>query len=178
MQIAGMVLSCLHSAVSKSSLYSNINLKPKQTKCLEALYNRRDTVAVLPTGYGKSLIYQLLPTLLYERNLYKQRRSVEVDLSKCSAVILVVSPLNSLVEDQIKKINGRTNLKATFLRTDCGEFSTDFSDEIKHALFDILFLHPEACLSSKAGFNLFQSVPYQNSVEAIVVDEAHCILEW
>ena len=124
-----MFLSCLHSAVSKSSLYSNINLKPKQTKCLEALtlYNyRRDTVAVLPTGYGKSLIYQLLPTLLYERNLYKQRRSVEVDLSKCSAVILVVLPLNSLVEDQIKKINGSTNLKATFLRTDCGEFSTDF----------------------------------------------------
>ena len=132
-------------------------------------------MAVLPTGYGKSLIYQLLPTLLYERNLYEQRRSVEVDLSKCSAGILVVLPLNSLVEDQIKKINGSTNLKATFLRT---EFSTDFSDEIKHALFDILFLHPEACLSSKAGFNLFQSVPYQNSVEAIVVDEAHCIFEW
>ena len=170
-------MSCLHSAVNKSNLYSNINLKPKQTKCLDALYNRRDTVAVLPTGYGKSLIYQLLPTLLNERNLYEQRRSDEVVLYRSSAVILVVSPLNSLVEDQIKKINGSTNLRATFLKTD---FSADLSDEpdIKDALFDILFLHPEACLSSKAGFNLLQSVPYQNSVQAIVVDEAHCILEW
>ncbi len=66
------------------------------------------------------------------------------------------------------------------MKKDYGEFGADFSDEtgIKDALFDILYLHPEACLSSKAGFNLFQSVPYQNSVEAIVIDEAHCILEW
>ena len=120
-------MSCLHSAINKSGLYSNINLKPKQTKCLDALYNRRDTVAVFPTGYGKSLIYQLLPTLLNKRNI------------RSSAVILVFSPLNSLVEDQIKKINDRTNLKAIFLKTD---FSADFGDEpgIKDALFDILYL--------------------------------------
>ena len=175
-----MFLSCLHSAVIKSGLYSNINLKPKQTKCLEAMYNRRDTVAVLPTGYGKSLIYHLLPTLLDERNLYEQRRSGEIVLSRSSPVILVVSPLNSLVDDQIRKINDSTCLKATILKKDYREFGADFSDEtgIKDALFDILYLHPEACLSSKAGFNLFQSVPYQNSVEAIVIDEAHCILEW
>ena len=36
----GMFVSCLHSAVNKRPLYNNINLKPKQAKCLEALFNR------------------------------------------------------------------------------------------------------------------------------------------
>ena len=173
-----MFLSCLHSAVTKSALYSKINIKPKQAKCLEALFYRRDTLAVLPTGYGKSLVYQLLPSLLHERNLFEQRRSEEAVLSQASPVILVVAPLNSLVDDQLRKLNERTGLKAAVLKNNQeGDFSCD-QPGIKDALFDIVFLHPEACLSSKAGLNLLQSEQYQSSVEAIVVDEAHCILEW
>ena len=45
----GMFLSCLQFAIFKSS-YSNVNLKVIQVKCLEAIYIRRDVVAVLPTG--------------------------------------------------------------------------------------------------------------------------------
>ena len=56
--------------------------------------------------------------------------------------------------------------------------SENHSTGLKDALYDIVFLHPEACLSSKEGLLLLQSKPYQTSVEAIVVDEAHCILEW
>ena len=61
-----MFLSCLQFAICKSS-YSNVNLKVKQVKCLEAIYFGRDVVAVLPTGYGKSLIFQLLSPLLHAR---------------------------------------------------------------------------------------------------------------
>jgi ATP-dependent DNA helicase RecQ len=111
-----MFLPCLHSAVNKSALYSKINIKPKQAKCLEALFNRRDTVAVLPTGYGKSLIYQLLPSLLHERNLFEQRQSGEAVLNRNTPVILVVSPLNSLVDNQLRKLNKSTGLKAAILK--------------------------------------------------------------
>lgn len=38
-------------------------LKPKQQECIEALLNERDLMAVLPTGYGKSLIYEIIPYL-------------------------------------------------------------------------------------------------------------------
>ncbi|KAK2549364.1 RecQ-like DNA helicase Blm [Acropora cervicornis] len=55
-----MFYSSLHFAILTSS-YNNINVKPKQVKCLEAVYNGRDLVAVLPTGYGKSMIFHLLP---------------------------------------------------------------------------------------------------------------------
>ena len=42
-------------------------MKPKQVKCLEAIYFGRDVVAVLPTGYRKSLIFHLLPSLFYDK---------------------------------------------------------------------------------------------------------------
>ena len=178
-------LSCLHSAINRSVLFSQINLKAKQVKCLEAVFNRKDTVAVLPTGYGKSLIYQLLPSLLYETNLKERRQSetAEAYVSQNkpadvwpAPVILVISPLNSLVEDQLRKLNENTGVKAAILKNTQEE--CDFQPGIKEALFDIVFLHPEACLSAKAGLNLLQSQQYQESVGSIVVDEAHCILEW
>lgn len=50
------------------SEYKNINLKSKQAVCLEAVFNNRGAIAVLPTGYGKSLPYKLPPVLLAERN--------------------------------------------------------------------------------------------------------------
>lgn len=48
----------------------------------------------------------------------------------------------------------------------------------KDADYDLVFMHPKAFLSCKEGMNLFQGAPYQHAVKAIVVDEAHCILEW
>ena len=63
-----MCLSSLHFAITVNSSYSNMNLKAKQVKCLEALYFGKDVVAVLPTGYGKSMIFHLLPTTLGTRS--------------------------------------------------------------------------------------------------------------
>ena len=59
--ISAMFFSSLHFAIVNSS-YWNINLKPKQVKCPEAIYLGRDT-----TGYGKSIIFHLLPGLFYNK---------------------------------------------------------------------------------------------------------------
>ena len=133
----------LDNAIHKS-LYTNINLKPKQVVCLEAIYNNKDTVAILPTDYGKSLIYQLLPPLLSKR-----RRSTLSDVEK--AVVLVISPLNSVIDDQIKKINDCSEIQATVLSVSGHHMKDDVCEisENVDGLCDILFLHPEACLSSR-----------------------------
>lgn len=175
-----MFMRSLQSAICDSN-YSNINLKPKQVKCLEAIYSERDLVAVLPTGYGKSLIFHLLPSLLSERN--KQRPSP----STVSPVIVVVSPLNSLIQDQLRRLM-LCNKSAAILKVKRNE---DVSDDstldlcegadaalLKEAKYQIIFAHPEACLSCKEGREMLQSEPYQRAVQAIVIDEAHCILEW
>ena len=102
-----MFLSSLHFSVTTSS-YSGFNLKPKQVKCLEALYFRKDVVAVLPTGYGKSMIFHLLPSLFYD----KMKRTAPSPSLR--PVVIVVSPLNALIKDQIRRTE-EGNLKAAIL---------------------------------------------------------------
>ena len=85
-----MFYSSLHFAISTSS-YNNTNVKAKQVKCLEAVYNGRDLVAVLPTGYGKSMIFHLLPALLYDKERSESRNSALL-----RPIVIVVSPLNAL----------------------------------------------------------------------------------
>ena len=61
-------LSCVQSALLSTGYYSII-LKVKQVICLESLFlKKKDLVAVLPTGYGKSLFFQVLPRMLSERD--------------------------------------------------------------------------------------------------------------
>ena len=60
-------------AAISHSIYSNVTLKVKQVICLEAIYHGRDVVAVLPTaGYGKSVIFHLLPSLFLDKITYER----------------------------------------------------------------------------------------------------------
>ena len=145
-------------------------------RCLEAIYCGKDCVAVLPTGYGRSLIFHLLPVLL--------RGKLEDKGSSSPQVVVIVSPLNALIKDQLRRIN-EGSIRAAALnvkrKQNTGDFELDFRDAnpslLKDAKYDMLFLHPEAFLTCIDGKELLQSVPYQRSVKAIIVDEAHCILE-
>ena len=49
---------------------------------------------------------------------------------------------------------------------------------LKDGKYEIIFTHPEAFVSCKDGMEIFQSPPYQCAVQAVAVDEWHCILEW
>ena len=68
-----MFYSSLQAAISHS-IYSNVNLKVKQVIGPEAIYHGRDidVVAVLPTGYGKSVIFHLLPSLFLDKINYER----------------------------------------------------------------------------------------------------------
>ena len=85
-------LSCVQKALLSAG-YDDITLKVKQVICLESLYLKKDLVAVLPTGYGKSLVFQVLPRLLRER----EERNTCATTLVTKSVVLVVSPLNPLM---------------------------------------------------------------------------------
>ena len=97
--------------------------------------------------------------------------------------------LNSLINDQLQKIN-HLRQRAVVLsvkghdshESEDQEKSLDLTNvdasRLKKGDYEYIFTHPETCLSSKQGVSLFQSNVYKNSVAAVVVDEAHCILEW
>lgn len=156
----------------------NVYLKPKQIICLESLFLHIDVVAVLPTGYGKSMIFQLLPFFLPQ----KTSRNI----------VIVVSPLSSIIEDQIKILRNR-GIVVNVLSTHCHKeeevdlFNNDIdknepnywgvSVDVWSGALDILFTHPEDLLS-ESGRKLMNSGVFQKNVVAYVVDEAHCIEGW
>ena len=106
--------ACLEFAMSNSS-YNNIILKPKQVACLESLYLGKDVVCVLPTGYGKSLVFHSLPSLMFARN---RSRETQIEFLKTwklsgmstkdvSSIVIVVSPLNALIHNQISQLRSQ-----------------------------------------------------------------------
>ena len=82
--------------VLESRGHKHLKLKPKQRESLqEIIVNKRDCLAILPTGYGKSLIYQLLPSIA------DHMASVNGDTAKNKSIVIVVSPLNTLIDNQL-----------------------------------------------------------------------------
>ncbi len=81
----------LHSVVE--NITSICQLKPGQEECLVHILNEGDVVALLPTGFGKSLIYQLLSIVSETLGMPKSGK----------ALIVIVSPLVALMDDQVKE---------------------------------------------------------------------------
>ena len=101
--------------------------------CLEALFNNKDTLAVLPMGYGKSLLYKVLPVLA-ERNTRLaliQGGKKNKTSGSCSSIVLVVCPVNSLIDDQLRKINERSDLSATALKVNVDKEVYVFHETLK-----------------------------------------------
>ena len=177
-------LRCLEFAILNCH-YTEIVLKPKQVICLEQLFLNSDVLAVLPTGFGKSLIFHLLPALFYAK-----KNGFSKGLVNISSIIVVVSPLNALITNQISKLN-TSGIRASALdvkrlsdeqEDNDDEYDCDFQLcdklELETGHYNIVFAHPESLVSCAEGRKLMHSKPYQENVCAVVVDEAHCILEW
>ena len=157
-------IDVFHSALEhslKKLSKTGLQLKEGQYEALKSLVvDARDTVGVLPTGYGKSLIYQLLPNVIdFYCNSGNQQKAPSV---------IVVSPL---MEDQISKVEG--NVKVMKVSDDAvGSANLKVPSQI-------LFAHPEVLLENRKIFSeVLRSKIYKEHVKAIVVDEAHLIVEW
>ncbi|MBR3542728.1 MAG: RecQ family ATP-dependent DNA helicase [Treponema sp.] len=138
------------------SVFGYDKFRPGQREIIQNILDGRDTLAVMPTGGGKSLCYQI-PALIFD------------------GITVVVSPLISLMQDQVGALleNG---VSAAFLN------STLNLDEYKKTVRDIksggaklLYLSPEALATERVKSILREAdVP----VSCVTIDEAHCISEW
>ena len=90
------------------SIYNEIILKPKHVLCLESLYLEKDVMCVLPTGYGKSSVFYLLPMLLFAK--HKLRSDVygwklkSISTAVVNTIVIVLSPLHSSMNNQISRL--------------------------------------------------------------------------
>jgi ATP-dependent DNA helicase RecQ len=131
------------------------DLRPGQEEAITSVLAGRDTLAVLPTGSGKSAIYQIAGALI-------------------PGATVVVSPLIALQRDQVESIAeedvGEAALVNSTLRPAERE---DVLDEFTEGATEFLFLAPEQLASEETLIRLQTVKP-----SLFVVDEAHCISEW
>ena len=110
--------------------------KDKQLECLKGVYNQKDVVAILPTGYGKSLICQSTPFLLDIK-----KNSTKDHSLPCEEIIIVITPLNSIMIDQCQQLfksgimacyldfqsNTATTFRESLDMDDSGNITTDIN---------------------------------------------------
>jgi superfamily II DNA or RNA helicase len=94
MSMAYQKISHLFERIQFSLDNNNISFSPKikQIQCFEHLLNGEDVIAVLPTGFGKSILFQLLHDIIPPRSKNENNKNI----------VIVVCPLNSIIEDQLK----------------------------------------------------------------------------
>ena len=125
-----------------------------QESVINAVLEGRDILAVMPTGAGKSLCYQVPAMLL-------------------SGITLVISPLISLMQDQVKALI-EAGVDAAFINSSLSE--KELNDTFKNAYkghYKIIYVAPER-LMSEGFISLAKSI----EISMITVDEAHCISQW
>ncbi|UDQ99229.1 ATP-dependent DNA helicase RecQ [Lentisphaerota bacterium WC36G] len=128
--------------------------RDNQQQIIETILDNKDVFAVMPTGGGKSLCYQL-PALIKE------------------GLCVVISPLISLMKDQV--VNAANNgIKATFLNSSMTISEVkDTYFQLENNLLDLLYISPER-LVSEGFIEKLKTYP----ISMFAIDEAHCISEW
>ena len=125
-----------------------------QEVLVDGILEGRDTLGIMPTGAGKSLCYQI-PALL------------------TPGITLVISPLISLMKDQVTTLN-QAGIHAAYLNSSltAGQFQTALRN-MRNGQYKIVYVAPERLLTES-----FLAAPQEIEISMVSVDEAHCISQW
>lgn len=141
--------------------------RPNQLEAINATLSGKDTFVLMPTGGGKSLCYQL-PSI--------------VKSGKTRGVTVVISPLLSLMQDQVAHLQ-KLKIQALFIN---GEVTAAHRKLVMDSLRDpqvekyieLLYITPEMITKSQALISALRDLYRRGKLARIVIDEAHCVSQW
>lgn len=134
--------------------FSFSRFRPGQKEIVESIIAGNDVVALMPTGGGKSLCFQL-PAILSDN------------------ISIVISPLIALMQDQVDALTAR-GINATYINSALDQYEiADRFTEIKSGKIKIVYIAPE-----RFGNRQFQELFSELDVYLLAVDEAHCVSQW
>jgi ATP-dependent DNA helicase RecQ len=130
------------------------SFRPLQEEIINSVLSGKDTIALLPTGGGKSICYQV-PAIASE------------------GICIVVSPLISLMRDQVDRLV-QTGIQARALTGSLSRLEQELIlDEVTDGKLKLLYVAPERLQNEKITDKLFAS-----NLSFFAIDEAHCISQW
>lgn len=130
------------------------SFRPKQEDIVMTALDGKDVLAILPTGGGKSVCFQV-PAMMRE------------------GIAIVITPLIALMKDQVQNLNDR-GIKALCVNAGMGRREVELTlNNAAYGDFKFLYVSPE-----RLGTSLFLNYVQEMNVSFIVVDEAHCISQW
>ncbi|MBQ3949272.1 MAG: RecQ family ATP-dependent DNA helicase, partial [Bacteroidales bacterium] len=134
--------------------YGYKRFRPGQEEVIDSILNGRDALAVMPTGAGKSVCYQV-PGLLFD------------------GITLVISPLISLMKDQVNALTS-AGIRAAYLNRSLTNAQYNKAlDNMAHGIYKIVYVAPERLVSERF-IEVCRSLP----ISLIAIDEAHCVSQW
>lgn len=138
-----------------------------QLEAINATLSGKDAFILMPTGGGKSLCYQL-PAV--------------VTSGKSSGITVVVSPLLSLMQDQVEHLKALNIAAATFNGETTPAAKREIMDALKQPypehFFQLLYVTPEMINKSAAFLNGLSCLYQNKKLARLVIDEAHCVSQW
>ena len=145
--------------------YGYEEFRPLQEEIISSVLAGNDTLAILPTGGGKSVCFQV-PTLVMAEQLAEQGRDE-------GALCLVITPLIALMKDQVQNLK-RRNIYAAAIYTGMSREQQQVAlDNCQFGPYRFLYVSPERLTSEE-----FRKRLAQLPIRLIAVDEAHCISQW
>ncbi|KAH9615750.1 hypothetical protein KSS87_001804 [Heliosperma pusillum] len=143
-------------------IFGNKSFRPLQHQACKAFVQMQDSFILMPTGGGKSLCYQLPATLK-------------------PGVTIVISPLLSLIQDQIITLNLKYGIPATFLNSQQSHSqAATILQELRRdkPSCKLLYVTPERVSGNASFFDTLKLMHQKGQLAGFVVDEAHCVSQW
>ncbi|GAP72876.1 ATP-dependent DNA helicase RecQ [Candidatus Symbiothrix dinenymphae] len=134
--------------------FGHSQFRDNQTEIIDSLLAHRDCLAVMPTGAGKSICFQL-PALMFQ------------------GITIVISPLISLMNDQIRALR-QNGIPAAFLNSSqAGGEQREILSQAQNGQYKLLYVAPERLDAPD-----FLEYAKNTEISMVTIDEAHCISQW